>query len=497
MYSKRLYNLIRGLYRTILNYSNKKIFGISLHSKRVSKGDLFVCLPGYKKPGGECRSDSHLFIDEAISNGAVAIVSERLINIPDNVTLVVIRDTWKRISIISGRFYNFPNKNLNIIGITGTNGKTSTSYMIESVIGTEYKTAVIGTVNNRLGNQIFSTENTTPEAPFIYEFMHRAVSVGIDTMIMEVTSHALALERTNGIKYGIGVFTNFTQDHLDFHGTMENYFQAKLKLFKSVVKEGCAIINKDDYFYSRVKDGCNCHTISYGIKDTEVNFNARNIEFTNNGSTFDLYYNRFFSTKIEIPLIGYHFVSNSLASIAVGFCKKIPLEIIRRNLKKIFVPGRFEMINCGQKFHIIVDFAHTPDAMENTLSQIKLIEAKKIISVFGCGGDRDRTKRPKMGEISEKYCDYTIITSDNPRTEDPKKIIFEIESGMKNNNHETIVDRRDAIKKAIEIAEEGDLVVILGRGHEEYQIKGNEKIRFKDTDFVKNLFKNLYVTGIS
>lgn len=484
-----LSNIMEGLYEGVYNSRNVILTGIAFNSNNVNEGDVFVCTPGYTKDSGETRTDTHEFANEAIKKGAVAIVAERNILLDRKVPIYIVKDSWKVLSKLSSRFYNKPSNKLKVIGVTGTNGKTSITYIIESILKFNGdKAGIIGTINNRFDSKIESTNNTTPEAPIIHSIFQQALENSFDYMVLEVTSHALELKRVADVNFDVAIFTNLTQDHLNFHGTLENYYLAKERLFKLLNKKGIAVLNKDDKYYERLAEASNGHVVTYGI-ECDADYKAENIQCSSQGSMFNLVYkeDRY---KIFTPLIGKHYVYNCLASIAACHSYGIPLANAIKGASEIHIPGRIEKINGCQPFDIYIDFAHTPDAMNETLKGLKNICKGRLITVFGCGGDRDKAKRPIMGAISETFSDISIITSDNSRNEGIKNIINDIKAGMKN-SCEVIVDRKEAIQKSIKIAKPGDLVVILGRGHEEFQREKGMKIALNDKLIVEEYLANL------
>lgn len=487
---KEVSQLMEYIYKEKYNERHVIAKGIAVNTKKISEGDIFICLPGYNTPGGEVRTDTHLFVEDAIKKGAVAIVAARRVDLPDNIPLYIVDDCWSSISKLSAKFYDYPSRNMKVIGVTGTNGKTSITYMIESILRNNSENpCVLGTISNRIGDYKENTDNTTPEASIIHKFIHKAKDLHSNYCVIEVTSHALELKRVNDIDFDIAVFTNLTQDHLNFHGDMESYYKAKEKLFHLLKTDGVALINKDSNYFQRLEEVCKGKCVSFGI-DNDADFKAENINFTSNVSEFDVIYNEKVY-KASIPLIGKHYVSNSLAAIAAAHFSGISIEEAIRGISDVYIPGRSEKIECGQPFDVFIDYAHTPDGVKNTLEQLRLTNPNRLISIFGCGGDRDKTKRPLMGEIAEKYSDFVVVTSDNPRSEDEYSILIDIEKGMKANNHELVCDRKEAIRRSLVMATKGDMIILLGRGHEEYQKVKGEKVFFNDRLVVEDLLKQL------
>jgi UDP-N-acetylmuramyl-tripeptide synthetase len=401
------------------------------------------------------------------------------------------------LAILSNKFFGYPSKKLKLIGITGTNGKTTTSYFCESIFKEAgYKTGVVGTLCTKIGEKVVKNFLTTPESYDLQEILSIMVKENIEYVIMEVSSHALSLERVKGCEFRVGIFTNLTQDHLDFHKNFEEYKNAKLKLFTeyaNLSKEFKGVINVDDengrFFTNKMEK----KYFTYGIKN-KADITGENLKFVPEGTEFFL---KTPKNKIylKLKLKGIFNLYNALAASGAAVAENIEIDIIKKGLEKLeYVPGRLEEIK-GENFSVFVDYAHTPDGLYNILLALREISKGKIILVFGCGGDRDRKKRPIMGEIAAKLSDYFIITSDNPRSEDPEKIIKEIEEGVKNVKgnfgYEIEIDRETAIRKALKIAKKNDTVIIAGKGHEDYQIFKDRIIHFDDREVVKKVLKEI------
>ena len=444
------------------------IKGVTCDSRKVKTGDIFTALRGYKQDGMR-------FIDEARMRGAAAVLSWKDIEgLPGSFPCVIVKDVRKALAVISKNFFERPDEKIQVIGVTGTNGKTTTCYFYESIVSCSgKKIGVLGTVNQRIGTEKVASERTTPESPDIMAFLKKLSLQGAGYCVMEVSSHSIALDRVHGIRFGQMIFTNLTQDHLDFHKTMDDYFRVKAKVFEELPDDGQAIINIDSDWGLRLT-GLSAGKIStYGLSD-EADFRIKVSEMTISGSTFTVNYQdneyRLVSPLMGIPNI-YNAAAAFTASILAGFDPAVAIEGIG---KMRHVPGRFERVDEGQDYTVIVDYAHTDDALENLLISLREVNPARIITVFGCGGDRDRTKRPKMGAVAARLSDYVIVTSDNPRSEAPERIISEIVPGIigvngSSSKYTTIADRADAIAEAIEIAHAGDIVVIAGKGHEKYQ----------------------------
>lgn len=452
-------------------------------SRQVRPGDVFVCLPGYTAEGGESRADRHDYIPEALQRGVSALVVDREVAAPPGVAVVRVANCWQAAAELSCQLYGQPGRALTLIGITGTNGKTSTAFLSHALLrAAGRRVALLGTVKYLLGDEELPAPNTTPEAPRLQELLATARENRLDTVVMEVSSHALALHRVHGLKFDVAVYTNLTQDHLDFHPDMEAYREAKGRLFAALKAEGMGVINREDPYADYFIGCCPGRVLTYGRTEA-AEVRAEEVHSDVTGLAF-----RAVSPAGEVPLrlqlLGEYNVLNALAAVAVGIAQGVDLETIRAGLEATRVPGRFEMVDAGQDFGVAVDYAHTPDALENVLREARKMKPRRLIVVFGCGGDRDRTKRPKMGRIAAEWADQVFITSDNPRTERPEAIVADIEAGLPADHAhcQTIVDRTSAIQAAIAAAGPGDLVIIAGKGHETYQILGHERIHFDDRE---------------
>ncbi|OXM15680.1 UDP-N-acetylmuramoyl-L-alanyl-D-glutamate--2,6-diaminopimelate ligase [Paenibacillus herberti] len=460
-----------------------EITGLERDSRAVKPGDLFLCLPGH-------TVDGHEFAAQAVAAGAVALVVERPLQL--DVPQLVTGGSRHAMAVLADYFYNHPSRAMNVIGVTGTNGKTTTTYLIERILADQgLKPGVIGTIEKRYAGKSFPMSGTTPEALDLQRDLADMRDAGTTHTVMEVSSHALEQGRVKGVRYRTAIFTNLTQDHLDYHGTMDVYREAKGLLFSRLGnnyggEEGSsyAVLNADDPAAARFGQLTAAEVITYGV-DSPADVQGSNIRITAGGTFFHL--SSFAGeTDITLQMVGKFNVYNALAAISAGLVEGIPLEAIKASLESLpGVPGRVESVNAGQDFAVIVDYAHTPDGLENVLKAVREFAEKRVITVFGCGGDRDRTKRPIMGEIASRYSDYTIVTSDNPRTENPDTILLDIEVGLQKANvsqerYELQVDRRVAIEKAVEMASPGDVVLIAGKGHETYQIIGKVTHDFDD-----------------
>lgn len=467
----------------------KEILDICYDSRQCGKDCLYIARKGF-------QSDGHQYIPDAIENGAIAIIyGEELPIKKEGITYIQVPDSRLAQAILANRFLDFPSNNLKMIGITGTNGKTSISFLIGSILRQwGKKVGSIGTIGNYIGNVFYKANNTTPEALDLQRMLKEMVKENIEYGVMEVSSHSLALNRVEGTKYDIGIFTNLSQDHLDFHKTYEEYFLAKAKLFGMTSKAN--IVNGDDPYGKRLIDRLKQRDISaysYGIENPDCDYIAKNISIDSKGVSFILE-SKDMKENFSVAIPGIFSVYNTMAAIIVGLVEGIPLDVIKTALAKTSaVPGRFEVVDTNTPYSIIIDYAHTPDGLENVLKTINSFAKKRIISVFGCGGDRDRTKRPIMGEIGGKYSDYCIITSDNPRSEDPLSIIEDIIPGVEKTDcpYRVIENRKKALKAALEMAQEGDIILVAGKGHETYQILKDETISFNEKEIIKELLEEL------
>ena len=456
-------------------------------SRKILPGGLFLCLPGQ-------LTDGHVFIEQAVKNGAVAVVVERDVLVPLGITCVKTTNARKTMARIAANFYDHPSTQLRVVGITGTNGKTTVSHLIQIILE-EYgaKTGILGTLYARIDKWQKEYGNTTPESVEVQEFLDMVRQMSGQWAIMEVSSHALEQFRVEEIDFNVAVFTNLTQDHLDYHGTMEEYARAKSKLFSMIpaVPGYFCIINGDDPSCSLFTSVCSASYYTYGINN-EADVRAVDLDTSLKGTRF-MVKTAHKSFPIEMSLIGTFSVYNALAAIAFALAQEIPVEVIQKALHKVWgVPGRFEQVETGGDFTVIVDYAHTPDGLENILKTSRELAENRLIVVFGCGGDRDRSKRPLMGGIAGKYSDYCIVTSDNPRNEDPQKIISDIIPGLETvpgSQYVVIPDRREAIRHAIQMACPHDLVIIAGKGHENYQLIKGEKLNFDDRQVAREMLK--------
>ena len=475
---------------------DREVRDIAYDSRKVVPGSLFVAVRGF-------HSDGHQFIPQAVQQGAIAVVAEenRAGEGAGNLPVIPVVNSRAALAQIAAAFYGYPSRRLKLIGITGTKGKTTTSYLVRSIIeAAGHAAGLIGTIDYRVGNKVYPAPNTTPESLDLQRLLCEMADAHAGYCVMEVSSHALALGRTDGCVFETAAFTNLAQDHLDFHRDMDSYFRAKLLLFTALAAGRTAVINADDAASAEIGQRTRATVYTFGMSGKadvrpagEIGHGIGGLSFavrTPNGVV-----------AVESPLVGKHNVYNILAAIGVGVSQGFSSDAIARGIKSMrAVPGRMEKVEVGQPYGVIVDYAHTEDSLVHLLDAVREVAEGRVIALFGCGGDRDRTKRPKMGAAVVKGSDIAIVTTDNPRTEDPLAIIGEIESGMAaagikvpfpgrmpdNLSGKTpylvIPDRRAAIAAAIGMARQGDVVVLAGKGHEDYQIIGDKKIHFDDRE---------------
>jgi len=473
---------------------DQDVSSVTDDSRAVTSGCLFVAVKGE-------RVDGHRYVAQAIQAGAAAIVGQESV---EHISLPFIKvaDSRKALGLIGSRFHGDPSARLTMIGTTGTNGKTTTTYLCKALLeGMGRHVGLIGTVAYQIGSEIIPAAHTTPGALELQGLLAKMIQADMDSVVMEVSSHALAMDRTAGCEYDVAVFTNLTQDHLDYHRTMEEYFQAKLRLFTALgqgKKTGQrAIVNMDDPRGAQVRAACRVPVWGFAVK-SRADLRAENVRLTMNGSTFTAGTPAGVFT-VDSRLVGEHNVYNLLGAIGAALHVGATTDQVREAVAALTnVPGRFERVSAGQDFTVVVDYAHTEDALVRLLSAAHALKSRRIITVFGCGGDRDRGKRPKMGRAAVEYSDVVVLTSDNPRTEDPLAILREVEAGVRealnvhpNVEYHLIADRREAIVAAVRLARAGDIVLIAGKGHEDYQILGTHKIHFDDREVAREAIQQL------
>lgn len=477
----KLEKLIENLDANVVGETDHEIFDITYNSKEVTKGSLFVCIRGE-------NSDGHDFAKDAEKNGAAAILCEKQVQV--NIPQIVVSSTRKALSKVFSCFYDNPQNKLKIIGLTGTNGKTTTSFLIKSILEESgKKVGLVGTQGAFIGKQFFQTGLTTPDPQFLFKLLKQMVDFGVEYVVMEVSAHALSLDKTEGIVFEVGVLTNLTQDHLDFFKTMENYKHAKLKLFeRNKIKS--AVLNFDDEFGRELGESIDVPFLSYSLNNPSDVFAAK-VGNKNGKNKFivNILDNVF---DVESNLIGEFNIYNSLAATSVAAMLGCSPKQIKSGLEKLSgVEGRLNRFNLSNGVVAFIDFAHTPDGIEKALNAIRELKFKQIITVFGCSGNRDKDKRHKMGQIAEKLSDYVVLTTDNPRFENPELILDDIEIGMEKTAHTRFVSREQAIEFALTLAKKGDCVAILGKGAETYQDINAVHVPYNDFEVVKNFDDNL------
>ena len=457
----KLKDLLRGVaVRATTADMETEITGVSYDSRQTQVGDLFVAVSGF-------AVDGHKFVPMAAEKGAVCAICEH--EVEGTIPCVVVENTRRALGIIGANWFDHPAREMTMVGVTGTNGKTTSTYLIKSILEKKAgaKVGLIGTIQNMIGDQVIPTERTTPESFELQRLFRQMADAGCTHVVMEVSSHALALDRVYGIPFAVGVFTNLTQDHLDFHKTMEHYCDAKALLFRQC---DTAVYNADDPWHQRLLRGSTCRRFSYGV-DSEADLRARNVRLTAGSVAFDAEADTEW-TPVEVGIPGPFTVYNTLDAMAVCYNLGVSLADCADALRQGHgVKGRMEVIPTpGKGYTILNDYAHTPDALKNVLTAVKGFAKGRTVVLFGCGGDRDRTKRPIMGGIAARLADFCIVTSDNPRTEEPQAIIDDILAGMAGCDHYvTIPDRVEAIHWAMDNARDGDVIVLAGKGHEDYQ----------------------------
>ena len=478
----KLLELLNGVkYEVEVGSLNKDINHLQYDSRKILEGDMFVCLKGFEV-------DGHEYAQKAIDLGAKVIVCENHIDVVGNdITIIKVKEGRKTLATMAANYYGHPTKKLKLIGVTGTNGKTTTVYILKSILEKAgFKIGLVGTIANYIGEEKIKSERTTPESLELQKLFSDMVNKGCDYCVMEVSSHSLELDRVYGCDFEAGIFTNLTRDHLDFHKSFDNYYNAKFKLFN---RSKMAIINIDDNYGYRVLNDCKKidgkKIMTYSInnesdfKAIDIHLKERDIHFVVNG------------TEFNSALPGEYNIYNALGAIAALKHLEIDDEFISEGIKNVVVPGRCERI--GHKYdipyEIIIDFAHTPDGLKNILETLRGFTTNRLIAVYGCGGDRDKVKRAELGRIGTEIADLAIITSDNPRNEDPMLIIKEIVLGIKKTNYLAIENRIEAIKLALNMAEEGDVVVMAGKGHENYQITNEGVIHFDEREIVDEILR--------
>lgn len=465
-----------------------KVNSICYDSRKAKENSLFVAISGF-------NNDGHDFIHQAYSKGARAFVVEKMVSVPDDAALIKVSSSRDALAKISSIFYGYPSSKLKVVGITGTNGKTTVTYFLQSIFEKAgIKVGRLSTINYDVGGEIYPALTTTPESLDLQRFLKEMVNRKVRYVFMEVSSHSLVLHRVDEIEFDWAIFTNLSPEHLDFHRNMENYLKAKLILFERMPSGKKALINLDDPNSEKIIEKTTCQIITYAI-EKKANYRAKNLHLNGEGSSFLVKINGK-DERFRISLPGSHNVYNALAAIAVAKEEGIALGIIKEGLKELRkVPGRLEPVENKAGLSIYVDYAHTPHSLERVLHTLRQFTRGRLVVVFGCGGDRDPYKRPVMGKIAFSIADYTVITSDNPRSENPEKIISQIEKGMlergaiKGKDYVTIPDRREAIKHALTRMKVGDILLVAGKGHEKVQILKDKVVPFDDRVVICDLLR--------
>ena len=469
------------LKNTTSPFENTEICGITCDSRAVKEGYAFVCIKG-------TAADGHEYARAALDKGAAVVITERNLGLEREVT---VSDTHAAYALMSSAFFGYPSKELRLIGVTGTNGKTSITYMLKAILeAAGYKTGVIGTIQNMIGDRVLESANTTPDAYNLNRLFREMKDEGCDFCIMEVSSHALDQKRVYGIEFEVAAFTNLTQDHLDYHITMENYLAAKKKLF-SMCKT--AVINLDDGYASQILDGIDCKSVTYSEKSNASTYTAKNVTLRPEGIEYQLVGFGIIQ-RIKLKSGGRFSVYNSMCAAVCAMELGIKISLIAGALEKLDgVKGRAEIVPTGRDFTIIIDYAHTPDGLKIILSTFREIKKGRLVCLFGCGGDRDPSKRAIMGSVAANMSDLVIVKSDKPRSEDPSKIISDITEGMKKTKtpYKIIENRIEAINYAVANAKSNDIIILAGKGHEDYQILSTGKIHLDEREVVAEALARL------
>lgn len=484
----RLKSLLQGLdYELIQGSIDTEVNNVNFNSKEIADGDMFICIKGY-------TSDGHKYVDSAINNGAKVILCQDNINVSSNITVIKVLDTRYAMAIVSSAYFDNPSKKLKVIGVTGTKGKTTTAYMIKAMLeAANYKVGLIGTIETIIGDKHIQSENTTPESFLIHKYFDDMVKNNIQVVVMEVSSQGLMLYRTAGIEFDYGIFTNISPDHIgpNEHKDFEEYMNCKGMLFKQC-KVG--IINADDIKYKDVIKGHTCEIETYGLSD-KADLRANNIHLINGNGFLGIEYklSGLINGTINVDIPGKFSVYNSLTAIAIARHFNISMEIITKALKEIKVKGRIEIIPISKEYTLMIDYAHNAMSLESILTTLREYNPKRLVCLFGCGGDRSKLRRFEMGEVSGNLADLTVVTSDNPRSEDPQAIVNDIKVGVSKTKGEfvEILDRKEAIKYVISKALPGDVIVLAGKGHEDYQILNTGKIHFDEREVIKDIVNEL------
>lgn len=462
-----------------------EIAGIYYDSKQLRNGGLFFAIKGSNVNGSE-------FIDEAIERGAVCVVSEDDFITFKNVCKVKVKDARKACAVIANNFYQNPSDKMNIVGITGTNGKTTILYLIEAILQQAGRACgTIGTISYKVGERDIPAVNTTPSAIMLQMLLQEMQKAGISFCVMEVSSHSIHQHRIDGVKFNSAIFTNLSGEHLDYHKDMDEYFSVKKRLFDELTEDAQAIINVDDDYGMRITADTKARVLTYALR-SEAEVKAEDIKYSVKGTYFKVR-TPHGELNLRAPLIGEYNIYNILAAVSFALSKGIKAKEIEEAVRRFKgAPGRLQRIDRGQDFSVFVDYAHTDDALANVLGALKKLTKRRIITVFGCGGDRDKKKRPRMGKVAAELADFVVITSDNPRSEDPKSIIDDIVKGLPDGfkDYKVSSDRKKAIGLSLAMAEDSDIVLIAGKGHEKYQVLKDTTVAFDDSKIATEILES-------
>lgn len=455
-------------------YKDVEICDVISDTRQVKEGCLFVCIKG-------ASFDGHSAACEMLEKGAVAVLCEYDLGLKEQ---IIVDDTRSSYSPICANFFGNPAQKLKLIGLTGTNGKTTTTFLIKQILeNTGKKVGLVGTVQNMVANEVYPAHYTTPDPHELQSLFRKMVDAGCEYCVMEVSSQALAQGRVEGIHFFVGAFTNLTQDHLDYHKTWENYFEAKKRLFKAC---DIAVTNVDDEYGLKIVDGCDCKVVTYGVENMKADYTAKNVRFSAEGIKYDLIGEKI--GRVSCPIPGRFSVYNSLCAATVALSLGVEFKSVLEAISKSTgVKGRIEVVPTpNTDYTLIIDYAHSPDGLENIITSLKEIAKGRVVTVFGCGGDRDKTKRPKMGAVAARLSDFCVVTSDNPRSEVPGEIIKDILVGMQDIDtpYEVVENRKEAIKWAMDNAQKDDIILLAGKGHETYQILPTGTIHFDEREVV-------------
>lgn len=468
----KLSNILKGI-KVLNEYKDVEVADVTSDSRQVKEGFLFICIKG-------ATFDGHSVAKEMLEKGAVGVVTERDLGIEGQ---IIVENTRNAYSPICANYFGNPADSLKLIGLTGTNGKTTTTFLVKQILeNVGKKVGLIGTVQNMVGDEVYPAHYTTPDPHELQSLFRKMVDAGCEYCVMEVSSQALAQGRVEGLHFMIGAFTNLTQDHLDYHKTWENYFNSKRILF-----ENCdiAVTNVDDKNGLEIVKDLPCKVVTYAVDNINSDYTARNVVFSSNGVRYELVCNTI--GRVNCPIPGRFSVYNSLCAATIALALGVKFEeVLSAIARSNGVKGRIEVVPTGTDYTVIIDYAHSPDGLENIITSLKEIAQGRVVTVFGCGGDRDRTKRPKMGKIAADLSDFCVVTSDNPRSENPTKIIEDILEGMKNTKtpYQVVENRKEAIAWAMNNAKPNDIILLAGKGHETYQILPTGTIHFDEREAV-------------